>query len=155
MCSSDLLREQSLRSAIFGNLLPTRRVECGVFRGEWIATSHRVAPPEFVARHLEEKAVMARSHRRLSTLTVVSLLFLGVAVGMPRFSPSAESSPAETRAKGRQLLQQGNFKESWELFRKLAANPQAGSAEAAGDVQAAVQSAMNVGRTEEIGRAHV
>jgi uncharacterized protein YfaS (alpha-2-macroglobulin family) len=86
----------------------------------------------------------------LITLATLPLLLFGVALCMPRTSKSAESSPAETRAKGRQLLQQGNFKESWELFRKLAANPQAGSAEAAGDVQAAVQSAMNVGMTEEV-----
>jgi hypothetical protein len=93
---------------------------------------------------------MARTHHRFTTLSVVCLLFLGMAIGMPRFSPSAESSPAETRAKGQQLLQQGNFKEAWELFRQLAANPQAGSAEAAGDVQAALQSALNLGATEEV-----
>jgi len=93
---------------------------------------------------------MARTHQRFTTLFVVCLLFLGMVVGMPRFSPSAEPSPAEARAQGQRLLQQGNFKEAWELFRKLAVNPQGGSAEVAGDVQAALQASTNLGATNEI-----
>ncbi|MFN6105795.1 MAG: alpha-2-macroglobulin, partial [Planctomycetaceae bacterium] len=93
---------------------------------------------------------MGHRSRWLITLASLPAVLLGVALCMPRTSKSAESSPAETRAKGQQLLQQGNFKEAWELFRKLAVNPQAGSAEASADVQAALQSALNLGATEEV-----
>jgi hypothetical protein len=81
-------------------------------------------------------------------LYVLFALLSASALGV--FLCAAEPAPEALRERARKAMADGNFKDAYEAYRKLALNPETDRMQVAQDYQQAVQALVQLGRTEEV-----
>jgi len=90
----------------------------------------------------------ARSTPVLSMFPLAALVLFGV--GAMLATGALLEQPPSTRAAATKLMQDGNFKDAYEAFRKLTLDPAAPPAEVGDNLRDATQCLQNLGRTKEI-----
>src|SRR5262245_25794684 len=78
---------------------------------------------------------------------VAGLVFVGILV---TGAMSQNPSPADLRARSQKLMQDGNFRDAYDGFRRLCLNPGAGPAQVSQDLVSGVQCLNHLGRVQEL-----
>lgn len=86
---------------------------------------------------------------RIGGLVFVAILLGGVSMG-DTLGVEPQGGSESMRRQAREAMQQGNFKDAYELFRKLALDPRDDPSQVGGDLEAATQCLQRLNRINEI-----
>ena len=89
-------------------------------------------------------------NKKLLPLACAGFLLTMVVLALPEFFKGQVRGADESSEKYQKLYNQGNYKEAFEGFKKLALEPNAEGKKAASDMNLALQSLRNLGRNNEV-----
>src|SRR6185295_18937047 len=118
-------------------------------RADTSETAHAARPSD-LGLHGSSRLFSARfrlmNRSSVSRVSWLAMLLVGLLVVD---AMSQNPSPATTRARSQKLMNDGNFREAYDGFRRLCLDPNAGAAQVGRDLEQAVQCLSRLGRILE------